>query len=115
MIPHDGPEALAWLRENGHVAALAANRFKSAAKAIAFVEQLYAAGAKRVFIAPDSIIEEEEMGGHHADTLIVEVDGPQIPPKLLKLYRAEVKAEGNEMKKGVSPLMDEKYLLLWWD
>src|ERR1051325_5194652 len=104
MIPHDGPEALAWLRENGHVAALAAKRFKSTAKAIAFVEQLHAAGAKRVFIAPDSIIEEEEMGGHHADTLIVEVDGPQIPPKLLKLYRAEVKAEGNEMKRGVSPL-----------
>ena len=55
ILIKDGPEALQWLRSNGHEAALASNRFSSTAEAIAFVEQLYAAGASRVFIPADTI------------------------------------------------------------
>src|SRR5688500_2115596 len=39
ILIQDGPEALGWLRANGHEAALASNRFSSTADALAFVEQ----------------------------------------------------------------------------
>lgn len=57
----DGLEAREWLQQNGHDSALAHNRFGSPANALAFVEELYAAGAKRVFVPGDIIADEEEL------------------------------------------------------
>jgi len=52
----DGPEALQWLRTNGHEAALASNRFRSTTEALLFVEQLYSAGARTFKLAWASLL-----------------------------------------------------------
>jgi hypothetical protein len=114
----DGPEALAWLRENRSASALAGNRFESTAAAIAFVETLYQAGATRVFIPQDSIradeIELRESGGPYADSLVIEL--PPLPsPELFRLFEAEAEAEGYDDMKGEESVIDGRYLFLWWD
>ncbi len=45
-----GPEAREWLRANWSESALATNRFHDTAHALAFVEELYAAGAQEVWV-----------------------------------------------------------------
>ena len=93
----DGPEALEWLRANGHVAALASNRFSSTADAISFVEQLYAAGARRVFVPADTIVdddEERDLGGAYSDSIVIELSSSHVPDALSNLYCQEATLEG---------------------
>ena len=114
----EGPEARAWLQGNGHESALAHNRFDCTANALAFVEQLYAAGAVRVFIPQDLILadeEELEMGGAYADHLVVEFAGSEVPPALATLYRAEATIEGWDRTDTWLPIIRSRFLLLWWD
>ena len=47
---YDGPEVLDWLRQSHSRSALAPNRFRGMADAIAFVQLLYSAGAEQVII-----------------------------------------------------------------
>lgn len=113
----DGPEALAWLRQNGHNSALAHHRFGSTASALAFVEQLYAAGAKRVFVPRDTIVadaEELAMGGPYSDHLTIELHSSDVPPALDALYRAEATLDGWSRSDGWLPVIHSRFLLLWW-
>ncbi len=114
----DGPEALEWLRANGHEAALASNRFRSTAEAITFVEQLYAAGARRVFVPADTIIddeEERELGGPYSDSLVIQLSGSDVPESLARLYCEEATLEGYDLREGPPPPIAGRYLFLWWD
>lgn len=118
ILIKDGPEALHWLRSNGHTAALASNRFSSTSEAIAFVEQLYAAGARRVFVPADSIIdneEERELGGPYSDSLVIEVSSANVPDALSSLYCKEATLEGYDLRHEPAPVVDGRYLFLWWD
>ncbi len=118
ILIEDGPEALQWLRANGHEAALASNRFSCTADAIAFVEQLYAAGAHRVFVPADTIRddeEERELGGAYSDSLVIELSSPDVPQPLSRLYCAEAALEGYDLRHEQPPVIDGRYLYLWWD
>ena len=118
ILINDGPEALQWLRSNGHESALASNRFESTAEAIAFVEQLYAAGAGRVFVPADAIVDDEEeraMGGAYSDSLVIELSASDVPEALSKLYCDEATLEGYDLRHEPPPIIDGRYLYLWWD
>src|SRR5256885_13701919 len=118
IIIKDGPEALQWLRSNGHEAALASNRFSSTAGAITFVEQLYASGARRVFVPADTIIDDEEepeLGGAYSDSLVIELASSQVPEALSRLYCHEATMEGYDLRHEPPPIIDGRYLFLWWD
>jgi|688.fasta_scaffold1092490_1 hypothetical protein len=113
----DGPEAREWLRHSNHESALAHNRFDSTASALAFVEQLYAAGARRVFVPGDSIVADEEelaMGGPYSDHLVIELYTPDVPPVLAALYRAEATLDGWTRSDDWLPVIRDQFLLLWW-
>jgi hypothetical protein len=116
-----GPEAREWLRANHHESALAANRFSSTPEAIAFVEQLYAAGATNVWV--DNVM---MLANHnwtpYADTLIVDLpDDGKTAHDLLELI-AEVgrpDADGGEDPPhfiGPVPSRVEgpRSVRLWW-
>ncbi len=115
----EGPEAREWLKGNGNEAALASNRIESTAAGLGFVEKLYAAGAKRVFVPQDAIIADEEeiieLGGPSSDTLVVEFADGTVPPLLEHLYRQEATIEGFDRKEDPLPIIDGRFLLLWWD
>lgn len=113
----DGPEARDWLRHNNHDSALAHNRFGSTVNALTFVEQLYAAGATRVFVPADSIVADEEelaMGGPYSDHLVIELSPPEVPPALAALYRAEATLDGWTRSDDWLPVIRDRFLLLWW-
>lgn len=108
------PEALAWIRGNGQEAPLAGNRFDRE-DALAFVEQLYAAGAARVVVAASCIRDdaaERALGGPYADGLKVEL--PDDPGKRRALFEISNREAEDE---GFDPEPDEgqRVLVLWWD
>ncbi|WP_146568615.1 hypothetical protein [Posidoniimonas corsicana] len=114
----EGPEAVEWLKSNGHEAALASNRFESTKKAIEFVELLYTAGARRVIVPADSIWddeEERELGGAYSDTLLIQIEQGEVPTALLEIYIQEATLEGYDLRKEAPPIVEEQYLVLWWD
>jgi len=118
IIIQDGPEALEWLRASQHCAALASNRFSTTAEAIVFVEQLYRLGARRVFIPADTIIddaEERELGGAYSDSLVIELASSEVPAALSSLYCQEATLEGYDLKHEPPPVIDGRFLFLWWD
>lgn len=107
---HD-PEARAWLTSNYNPSALATNKFQTTARALAFVYELYAAGAKEVLI--DNIFDEvrPEDDGPYADSLIVRLpENPRQGWELRKLCEREVDCDtgGTCHERADS-------LYLWWD
>mgnify|MGYP005846809521 CR=1 FL=1 len=109
----EGREAGQWLAANGNPYALASNRFESKADARAFVAELYARGAERVVVAPDSIRPEPEEGGDYADTLIVGLpDNAVARARLVALGEAETRRDGYTLDED---LVERGYLFLWWD
>jgi hypothetical protein len=118
MTSSHGPEALEWLRNNRSAFAFAGNRFDSTQAAIAFVEEAYAAGARRVFIPDDAIradpIEVGESGGPYADAVVIEL--PDTGREALyQLFEREAALEGYDEMKGDQSVIDGRYLYLWWD
>jgi hypothetical protein len=114
----DGPEARAWLQNNGHGAALASNRFPSTAVALEFIERLYAAGAVRIFVPQDTIIadeEELELGGPYSDSIVIELNASGVSPTLDALYRSEASVAGWDLNHEALPVIQGRYLFLWWD
>jgi hypothetical protein len=115
----DGPEALLWLRKNGHEAALASNRFATTSEAIQFVEGLYEAGAIRVWIPQQTILADDEelleMGGPYSDTLFLELPDSGASPQLENIYRSEATSEGFDLCHDPLPIIEDRYLVLWWD
>lgn len=108
-----GSEAGQWLAANANPYALASNRFESTAEARGFVAELYARGAERVVVAPESIRPEPGAGGDYADTLIVALpERAADRARLLDLGEAEARADGYVLDQD---LVERGYLLLWWD
>lgn len=107
LRPED-PEAREWLRSNPGDAPLAANAF-DAEEARAFVDALYAAGARRVVIASENIQDEDPP---YCDALRVQL--PEAPAA-----RAAVLALTNEqaLSEGLDPEEDtgQDVVFLWWD
>lgn len=112
---HEGdPEAREWLRANGQEAPLAGNRF-DAAEALAFVDELYAAGAERVVVASESIVDDEHelsLGGPYADTLKVHL--PPDPSRRAALFAIAAR-EAREEGFDPEPDTGQEMLVFWWD
>jgi hypothetical protein len=113
----NGPEALEWLRNNKSASGFAGNRFDSTNAAIAFVQEVYAAGAKRVFIPDDAIradaIELPECGPY-ADAMVIELPDAGREAIYL-LFEREAASEGCDDMRGNQSVIDGRYLYLWWD
>jgi hypothetical protein len=108
-----GPEALAWLRANHNESALATNRFSKTSDAIAFVEQLYAAGATGVWV--DNIM----MLPHHdwtpyADTLIVDFPDGATRHEVLELIE-HVGRPDRDAGEPPPHFIGPSSVRLWWD
>jgi hypothetical protein len=102
-------EARDWLRQNEHPAALAGNRFPTTAEALAFVEALYAAGAKKV--VADNV--NDENVGSYSDSLNVSL--PKSRAKRAKIFQV-INDIGRPETDG-GPVVDdgEDKVGLWWD
>lgn len=118
LTSSQGPEALEWLRNNKSPFSFAGNRFASTQAAIVFVEQVYAAGARRVFI-PDAAIradpaELRKHGGPYTDAMVIELpdEGQEA---LYQLFEQEAASEGYDDIKGDQSVIDGRYLYLRWD
>jgi hypothetical protein len=109
--PFRNPEARAWLSSNANPSALATNKFGETARALAFVDALYAAGATEVLI--DNIFEEHAAreGGPYADSLIIRVGrGSVAGHRLLKICEHAIEGEADGR---VDHHVDE--IRIWWD
>ena len=110
-IQDDDPEARAWFA-GAPGARLAGNRFDDAADTLAFVDALYAAGARRVVIAAESICEHPVDPTPTADAIRVGLpDGVEERRAVLKIVNREVREEGGK------PYRDrgQPSVFLWWD
>lgn len=111
------PEARVWLRDNTNTSPFAGNHFFPKAEAAAFVERLYALGARAVYIA--SIYNEEwriaQEGGPYADALLVVLpDDPRQRRALIEINRAEARRAGFE-EADAFDAADDGTLFFWWD
>ncbi|HYH78379.1 MAG TPA: hypothetical protein VEX86_01235 [Longimicrobium sp.] len=107
-IRPEDPEARAWLRSNPGDAPLAANAF-DAETALAFVESLYAAGARRVVIASENILDEDPP---YCDAIRVQLPGdPAARAAVLALTNAEAEGEGFDPEEDTG----QDAVFLWWD
>jgi hypothetical protein len=111
---YSGPEALEWLRQNPNESALASNRFGDTAEAIRFVESLYAAGAKRVIVNDENIVDEGG-GDLYADALVVYMPtDPAAHDRVVVICRREIdREEGTTSELSDWGEMEEVFL--WWD
>jgi hypothetical protein len=107
----DNPEARAWLSSNANPSAFATNKFGETARALAFVDELYAAGATNVLI--DNISEEHCAleGGPYADSLIIRV-APDSRARQTLVDMCD-EAIAGEADGRVDSCRDE--ILVWWD
>jgi hypothetical protein len=113
---YKGPVALEWLRTapNGDDNAFASNRFQGTEEAIWFVETLYAAGAVRVIINQDNIVDEGR-GDLYADALVLLL--PQDPAAYSQVVKI-CKQESDREEGSVSSDAEWENLgcvFLWWD
>jgi hypothetical protein len=114
--PVTGPEALGWLRENRNESALASNRFGETDRAVRFVEELYASGARLVIVPDEAINSDDDTmrfeGGPYADALLVNLPEDEVKRKaVIAICQRELKREGFKLEEGMSN--DQIYL--WWD
>lgn len=114
QLPSDGPEARAWLASSPSPGGLAGNRFANSTEALAFVDQLYALGAVKVFV--DGIYQEpdasQRSAGPYADSLVIILpDDTAARQKLFALAAAEAEREGFKPERD----RGQSKLLLWWD
>lgn len=105
-------EARKWLGKKRPPSALASNRFGTIENGIAFVEELYAAGAKSVRVPGDAIDPDDGTGHAHADALIVVLPkDADARARVLAIARREANREGFEgdIDEG------QPEIRLWWD
>lgn len=107
-IRPEDPEAREWLRSNPGDAPLAANAFDADA-AREFVDALYAAGARRVVIASENIVDEDPP---YCDALRVLLpEDPSARAAVLALTNAEALSEGFDPEEDTG----QEVVFLWWD
>jgi hypothetical protein len=105
------PEARAWLSANSNPSAVATNKFHETARALAFVDELYAAGATEVLI--DNISEEHRAreGGPYADSLIIRFGkNSAASHRLLRICEHAVEGDADGR---LDDFWDE--IRVWWD
>jgi hypothetical protein len=113
---YEGPEALQWLRTapNGDDNAFASNRFQGTENAIRFVESLYAAGAVRVIVNQDNIVDEGG-GDFYADALVVLLpEDPAARARVVKICKQESDREEGEVSDDADWETGD-CVFLWWD
>jgi hypothetical protein len=107
-IRPEDPEAREWLRSNPGDAPLAANAFDADA-ARGFVDALYAAGARRVVIASENIVDEDPP---YCDALRVRLpEDPTARAAVFALTNAEALSEGLDPDEDTG----QDAIFLWWD
>ena len=113
--PHETvAEAAAWLRANWSESAFASNRFHSTAKAMEFVDQLYAAGATEVCVDNVMMLPNHNWTPY-ADTLLVRL--PEDPTKRSALFDL-MEHVGKPDEDGDDELLidsGQQEVRLWWD
>jgi hypothetical protein len=107
----NNPEARAWLTSNYNPSAFATNEFQTTARALAFVFELYAGGAREVLL--DNIAPEVRPAecGPYADSLIVRLSGDARQRRqVIEMCERAVNCEcgGTCHERSDS-------LYLWWD
>jgi hypothetical protein len=91
---------------------LAGNRFGTSALGLAFIEELYAAGARTVSVPGDTIDPGTDDYPAHSDTLIVRLPkDPEARKRLLEIANREAEREGMEGE----PDEGQSEVRLWWD
>jgi hypothetical protein len=108
------PEALRWLRASHNPTPLAANRFSTKSRAVAFVEQLYVAGAIKVNV--DNIQFLASMNwAPYADALLVEL--PDAGQRRRALFDVILEIGQPDQDGGEWPISDhgQQTVRLWWD
>jgi hypothetical protein len=98
-------------RSNRNPRAFAANKFHTTARALEFVEQLYAAGATEVLV--DNILDDQLRAaepGPYADTLIIRCRTNRARAALLGMCEDAIagEAEGRVNEAGGA-------IEVWWD
>lgn len=109
-----GAEAREWLQANWNPSALATNRFGNSADALAFVEQLYAAGATAVTIDGLMFLPNHDWTPY-ADTLLVELPADAaMRRQLFELFEHFGRPDEHD---DHGPLLDsgQHRVRLWWD
>jgi hypothetical protein len=105
------PEAREWLKANPSRSAFASNRFQDTENAIAFVDQLYAAGAKEILIDNIMLLPPDWLP--YADTLYVSLpDDPHARHVVLELIDEAGQPDENDEWKDKA---HQPVLRLWWD
>jgi hypothetical protein len=107
-------EAAAWLRANWGETAFAANRFGATENALAFVNQLYEAGATQVCVDNEMMLPNHDWTPY-ADTLLVRM--PEEPHKRRALFELMEHTGRPDEGGGDWPLIDcgQPQVQLWWD
>ena len=103
------PEAREWLSRGD--TSLATNRFDDAADALRLVDALYAAGAERVVVASENILDEGEEGWYcDALRVVLPADGAKRAA-LFDIVNREAEDEGYDPEFDAG----QTTLFLWWD
>jgi hypothetical protein len=109
-----GPEALAWLRANHNESPLATNRFSKTSDAIAFVEQLYAAGATGVWVDNIMMLPNHDWTPY-ADTLIVDLPGDDAKRHEVLELIEHVGRPDHDAGEPPPHFIGPASVRLWWD
>ena len=109
-----GPEAREWLRANWSESALATNRFHDTAHALAFVEEVYAAGAQEVWVDGLMWLPNHDWTPY-TDTLMVDL--PAEPERRQALFELMEHTGQPDEQEELGPLLDwgQTTVRLWWD
>lgn len=101
-------EARQWFSTNKNVSPFAGNRFGKKENALAFVEQLYEAGAETVYVTGIN----NEAGGPYADSIVLVLPSDKEKrKKLFEINRIEAEREGFDGMRDIG----QKELFFWWD
>lgn len=114
-----GPEAAEFIARNENRSPFAANRFEKS-EALEFVRDLYAAGAIRVEVEFESILQKPERiaseGGPYADTLLVRAPGASVGEHHEDgLVIPVLKIGGREFDADEVTKEGPDVYRLWWD
>ena len=105
-------EAREWFSGELATSILAMNRFGTSERGLAFIEELYAAGAREVLVSEDAVEVDSDAGVVHADTLVVRLPADTAArARVFGIINREARSEGfdEEVDEG------QEDARLWWD
>jgi len=112
--PPDRAEVREWLAGNRRENPIAVNHFWTRAEAERFIDQLYSAGAERVWAENIAYHDAEEWGGPYTDSLTVELPREgEARARVIALCNQHCMADastGAQFLDSGQPLLQ-----LWWD